>query len=95
MSDAVNDGAVNVNPMPVIAPEDLRQLQASGELFNGVLTEHIQSLLTDPTFRQRVIDIVNGNVNIPILNEGLESQLFGQAYDFAVMGILSALKSID
>ncbi len=78
-----------------IGPESLRQLTASAEMFNGVLTLHVKDLLTDPTFRRRVIDIVNEKVNIPVMPEAMEGKLFETMYDFAVSGIIGALESID
>ena len=85
----------DIRGLTPIGPESLRQLTASAELFNGVLTKHVTDLLEDPTFRRRVIDIVNEKVNIPVMPESMEGKLFETMYDFAVTGIKSALEMVD
>ncbi len=84
-----------MEPLKPIGPESLRQLTASAEMFNGVLTQHVKDLLNDPTFRRRVIDVVNEKVNIPVMPESMEGRLFETVYDFAVSGIIGALETID
>ncbi|KKM68543.1 hypothetical protein LCGC14_1459790 [marine sediment metagenome] len=84
-----------MEPLKPIGPDSLRKLTASAEMFNGILTQHVKDLLEDPTFRQRVISVVNEKVNIPVMPESMEGKLFETIYDFAVSGIIGALETID
>ena len=81
--------------VPLNAPENLRQIEVAGDVFGGELKKHIEALLTSPIFRQKVIDVVNKAVNLPILGEGTEARLFGQAYDWVVVAIITVLGKID
>ncbi len=84
-----------MEPLKPIGPESLRKLTSSADMFNGVLKKHVTDLLEDPSFRQRVIDVVNEKVNIPVMPESMEGKLFETMYDFAVAGIITALDTID
>ena len=85
----------DVSAVTPIAADQLRKLQINGEHFGGSLTKHFKQLLEDPIFRKKVIDVVNDKVNLPMLSEGTEGRLFGQAYDWVTIAIIVALDKID
>jgi len=90
-----NDDPGAIKAVPVIGPESLRQIEIAGDVFGGELKKHIEALLTSPIFRQKVIDVVNKAVNLPVLGEGTEARIFGQAYDWVVIAIVTVLGKID
>ncbi len=94
-NDNTNPVMGNLDPVVVIGPDDLRQIEIAGDIFGGELVKHVENLLTSPIFRQKVIDVVNKVVNIPILGEGTEAIIFGQAYDWVVVAIIAVLRKID
>ena len=85
----------DIKAMTPIGPESLRKLEVSADLFNGVLTKHVSDLLLDPTFKQKVVDVVNEKINIPVMPESMEGKLFETVYDFAVTGIIAVLEKVD
>ena len=70
-------------------------LQANANAFGGELKQAIQDLLNSRSFRETVIEMVNENVNIPILSESTEAKLFGQAYDWVALAMVVAIDKID
>ena len=70
-------------------------LQENADLFDGALKDAFVNLLNNEKFRKRVVDLVNENVNLPILSESIEEKLFTQAYDWVSLAIIAALDKID
>lgn len=80
---------------PSINIDLLRGLQENADAFDGELKAAFADLLNSRTFRDKVVDLINENINIPIIGERTEGRLFGQAYDWVALAIIAALDRVD
>lgn len=80
---------------PSVDPDLLRGLQENADLFDGELKAAFTDLLNSQSFRKKVVDLINENINIPIIGERTEGRLFGQAYDWVALAIIAALDRVD
>ena len=64
------------------------------ELLNNKLDDLVE-MLKDNKFKNKFVNTINKDINIPIINEKTEKKIFNSLYNILIKHVENAIKELD